>query len=77
MEASRINPDNSAAKEALATALYANGQFERALIQFHRVYRFGLSSEFFLKKSLFGLECEDPRDFSPGSTDARRQSTIS
>ena len=40
VEASRINPDNSAAKEALAIALYASGDFERALIQFHRVYRF-------------------------------------
>ena len=42
-EASRINPDNSAAKEALAIALYANGHFEQALIQFHRVYRFTFS----------------------------------
>ena len=42
-EAARINPDNSAAKEALATALYANGHFEQALIQFHRVYRFTCS----------------------------------
>ena len=48
VEASKINPDNSAAREALATALYANGHFERALIQFHRVYRFRLSLEFFL-----------------------------
>ena len=77
MEASKINPENSAAKEALATALYANGHFERALIQFHRVYRFCLSLEFFLMKNVFGLECEDHRDFSPGSIDARRQSTIS
>ena len=46
-EASRINPDNSAAKEALATALYANGHFEQALIQFHRVYRSNIYLQFY------------------------------
>ena len=39
LEAAKINPNNSAAKEALAVALYANGEFEKALIQFYRVYR--------------------------------------
>ena len=52
-EASRINPDNSAAKEALATALYANGHFEQALIQFHRVYRSDNTCSFIL----FDDEC--------------------
>ena len=39
VEAAKINPDNIAAKEAMAVALYANGQFEQALLYFHRVYK--------------------------------------
>jgi len=39
LDAVTINPHNAAAKEALAVALYANGQFEKALVYFHRLYR--------------------------------------
>ena len=73
MEASRINPDNSAAKEALAVALYASGDFERALIQFHRVYRLGLFLKASLMTNVFCSECEALRGFSRGLIDARRR----
>ena len=37
--AANINGDNYAAREALAVAFYADGQFELALANFHRVFR--------------------------------------
>ena len=37
--AANINVDNYAAREALAVAFYADGQFELALAHFHRVFR--------------------------------------
>ena len=73
MEASRINPDNSAAKEALAIALYASGDFERALIQFHRVYRFFGTFPKSLVDDVLRSECEALRGFSRGLIDAKRR----
>ena len=35
-----INSQSYGAREALAVALYADGQFELALAHFHRVFRF-------------------------------------
>ena len=37
--AANINGENYAAREALAVAFYADGQFELALAHFHRVFR--------------------------------------
>ena len=39
VNAANINGDNYAAREALAVAFYADGQFELALAHFHRVFR--------------------------------------